>query len=575
MSHFLGWISLNQSEFINEKVQSALASRFSLLGGFVSNYVTPPFALFHADYISNRETGWLHIESSTVAALAGDLILADGNSQRHSELSQLSAALSSSGIESVLQTANGTFALCHYNIQTSRLVVATDSLGARPMYWYKTDGYLAFSTSFNLLAGMPGAPSGLDWQGITEQAAFCYPLSDRTLVKGIQVLRDGESLVVQGEVVSLIRYHRWEDCPVQELPASQYPQMFYDAFLACLSDRRSHGSSESAMLSGGLDSRCIVGGLLDLGLNVQGFNCSKDGWQDRVFAEKFAKRVNVPMTITDWTPDLIGLTAGESTANILLKVSALASGPSIFSGDGGGETLGFLMMQPDLMQLLNDGHLEKVFDQYAPSPTLSPWVLESDTFRSTASSARLGMKEEFERVGPLAPQKKMQHFLLRNDLRRHLHEYFERSHLHRSELMLPFYDKRILQLTLSIPAPLDGFLGHKFYYLWLSVFRAPVAEVPWQAYPGHQPCPLPVKQQTTTQWEGVSTVYKTRISPLRQQAIKRALQQIFASDAGVSAPRILIAALASKVGLTQSDHFFQQYLWITDIKARSRGLADT
>jgi len=49
--------------------------------------------------------------------------------------------------------------------------------------------------------------------------------------------------------------------------------------------------------------------------------------------------------------------------------------------------------------------------------------------------------------------------------------------------------------------PLDWCLRHKFYLKWLSLFPSPVAAVPWQAYPGHEPCPLPIPTELAYQWD--------------------------------------------------------------------------
>jgi hypothetical protein len=47
----------------------------------------------------------------------------------------------------------------------------------------------------------------------------------------------------------------------------------------------------------------------------------------------------------------------------------------------------------------------------------------------------------------------------------------------------------------------DLFVGHRLYYKWITHFKAPVAEIPWQAYPGHRPCPLPMPAGVLNQWE--------------------------------------------------------------------------
>jgi hypothetical protein len=90
-------------------------------------------------------------------------------------------------------------------------------------------------------------------------------------------------------------------------------------------------------------------------------------------------------------------------------------------------------------------------------------------------------------------------FLMHNDQRRHLTDYYENIDLRRVELHLPFFDADFLQAIYS--APIDGFLRHRLYNRWLQTFLPAIHEVPWQAYPGHEPCPLPVPEGLRYQWD--------------------------------------------------------------------------
>ena len=77
--------------------------------------------------------------------------------------------------------------------------------------------------------------------------------------------------------------------------------------------------------------------------------------------------------------------------------------------------------------------------------------------------------------------------------------HFENIDQHRLEFQLPFFDAQFVSSVLQ--TPLDWCLRHKFYVRWLSQFPRTVTEVPWQAYPGHEPCPLPVPAQLGYQWD--------------------------------------------------------------------------
>jgi asparagine synthase (glutamine-hydrolysing) len=116
-----------------------------------------------------------------------------------------------------------------------------------------------------------------------------------------------------------------------------------------------------------------------------------------------------------------------------------------------------------------------------------------------------GVHEELAGIHASDPGRSFHLFLMLNDQRRHLFDHFENIDLHRLEYHLPFFDSRFLELIVSVP--LDMCLGHGFYSRWLASFPPVVRQVPWQTYPGHEPCPLPVPPELGYQWEkGVSTL---------------------------------------------------------------------
>jgi hypothetical protein len=119
-------------------------------------------------------------------------------------------------------------------------------------------------------------------------------------------------------------------------------------------------------------------------------------------------------------------------------------------------------------------------------------------FEPLASAPRAGMARELASIRCLDPAKDLLVFLLENDQRRHLAGYYEDLDLNTVEYMLPFFDAVFLETAVSFP--IDDTLYHRLYNRWLSFLPGPAATVPWQAYVGHEACPLPLPQGGTTQW---------------------------------------------------------------------------
>jgi len=94
--------------------------------------------------------------------------------------------------------------------------------------------------------------------------------------------------------------------------------------------------------------------------------------------------------------------------------------------------------------------------------------------------------------------------------------------LHQLELQLPFFDSDFLETVLAVPVHLC--LCHAFYTKWLTLFPPVVTAVPWQTYPGHVPCPLPIPKRLHYQWtKGRNPALR---APLKRALARRAAEML-------------------------------------------------
>jgi asparagine synthase (glutamine-hydrolysing) len=556
MSHFAGLYSLEPGVAPPFRLSDALAAGLRSFGGTISTYSDQRLVLHHGHYLPGRAAGWTG--AGKVAALAGSLILDGGQPELD--------ALSSEDALSIISRANGTFALAQFEPESARLVLATDSLGARPLYWSRQGGVLIFSTAIRLIASLPGLRFEVDWPAVAEQGAFCYPLATRTSLIGVQVLRDGEVLTATPASVEVSRYHRWEETPQVEASAGQHADHLHQVFMEAVKDRCPAAGPVTSLLSGGLDSRCIAAALLDLGRTVEVWNLACAGWQDDVFAVQFAARAGLKLNRVQWTRDALAETPGLTTMGALRAATSKIEAPVTFSGDGGGETIGFLMNYESIMSLLREGRVEEAIRKYVKEVPVSKRVLGSALHRKIKDAPIEGMASEFAAMPGIAPQKALQLFLLRNDLRRHLHDYFEFSERHHTELLLPFYDRRVLEGAIRISPPLDRFLAHRLYYEWMKRFQAPVLDTPWQSYEGHEPCPLPIPPRVTAQKEALEPHRMLRGKDWMRLVLAEVWHEPLPHPTlrGLK-PAMLLTALQSLVSLKDASYHFREYLWVTGL----------
>jgi hypothetical protein len=70
--------------------------------------------------------------------------------------------------------------------------------------------------------------------------------------------------------------------------------------------------------------------------------------------------------------------------------------------------------------------------------------------------------------------------------------------LHGIEIVLPFMNRKVLALIMS--TPIEYCFEHKLYNKMMTLLPDWTKTVPWQSYPGHEPCPLPVPKDARDQW---------------------------------------------------------------------------
>jgi hypothetical protein len=170
---------------------------------------------------------------------------------------------------------------------------------------------------------------------------------------------------------------------------------------------------------------------------------------------------------------------------------------------------------------------------------------------------RQGIREELERLDCADRGRAFHLFVMLNDQRRHLASFFENIDVDRLEFHLPFFDADFLEPILS--SPIDGFLKHEFYMKWLEYFPPVTTSQPWQAYPGHVPCSLPVSQELRYQWGDrlyPDDFYKQAREALVRDTRIRLQSPEFPSTV-ISKRRLQIASWLTRFGIRNYDYLLE------------------
>jgi hypothetical protein len=491
------------------------------------------------------------------AALAGEPLLDAGegpHGSRRADLARLAEAHDAApagGRDALLARCEGTFSLCVHT-PAGGLLLATDKLGVRPLYYSVTEDAIVFSSALRVLETIQTTPRRIDFRGITERIVLGHPLGTRTPYEDIKILRDGQRLVARDGDLDVAQYFEWSRVPASPRSDDALLDEMHRTFLAAVACR-SRGPLAVSLLSGGLDSRCIAAALCSLGREVVAVNFSREGVQDAVYARAFADAAGV--RYRSYVKRLTGWTWGGLTATAIEDLAReVPTRPLVFSGDGGSVVVGHVNVNERIIAALRAGDVDAGIGLF-----LETWhprnrgIYRPSVSRVVRNAPIDGVREELERLGQLEPGRRFQAFLLTNRQRCNMHEHFENIDVRRADFLLPFFDARLLSLVVS--APVEPFLRHALYHRWLARFPTVVSSVPWQTYPGHASCPIAPAVRARDQWT-VSRRERTerqREDYEKSWAIARG--RVFPSE-HLDRARVLLCLAAHGLGLRDCSHVF-------------------
>jgi asparagine synthase (glutamine-hydrolysing) len=261
-------------------------------------------------------------------------------------------------------------------------------------------------------------------------------------------------------------------------------------------------------------------------------NFARPGTQDYFFGNDFAEKIgsihqSIPKERGDSVPDYSSLMAA-ALGRFHQDQWAAERPRLVWSGEGGSVLLGHVHLNESIVELMRAGKIDRAIEAYVereqidvPLKLFRPQILEC-----VRDVVVRGIRDELNEMHAKDAGRNFYLFLMRNDQRRKLTSHFENIDLHRLEFQLPFFDGAFLASVIA--TPLDRCLRHKFYLKWLSHFPPPVAAVPWQAYPGHAPCPLPIPTELAYQWD--DSYQADQDSSQKQNVIGQASELLRAAD---------------------------------------------
>ncbi len=510
------------------------------------------------------EPGVFQAPDGSFSLLCGEPLLGEAGHERgggrEQDVADLHRILSGGGYQ-VLRETRGVFSMAHAPHDGSRLVLVADHLAIRPLYVLQQPDFVFFSSRLSLLRDLTRPE--LDPRGAIEFAQFGYSLGKRTPLKGVARLEPAEVLEV-GPGRDLQSMHYWDWCT--EVPVSQdLPKIpdedVYEEFRQGIRLRLRSDHVTAAYLSGGLDSRAIVSVLRDLSVQVLTLNFSVPGAQDEVLSRLFSSAAKtfhafVPLTdpVSLWQGDWSFLFRKAWNELDGQQKEEVQRPGLVWSGDGGSVGVGGALMFDHIAEQMLAGDLGKAAQAIAGSPPRR--IIRQERLADLETIPLRGVQEALEAIDHPDPLRRYMVFLLFNDQRCHLDGHFETLDLHRLEFHLPFFDFAFMKKVMLIP--MERLRKHRFYHEWLQCFPAVAFSLPWQTYPGHLPCPLPLPSDVPDQWSGAGLLHSQRFlsrgarRTRREQLASMAFSDAFPKQV-IDRKRLLAAGLLHQLGIRDYD----------------------
>ena len=262
-------------------------------------------------------------------------------------------------LEHFVDELNGMFALAIWDAKRSRLVLARDRMGQKPLYYAETDaGGLVFGSEPKALLEHPEVARSLDPKGLARYLFYEYVPAPGSIWKGIKKLPPAHVLVWENGKITLSRYWRptW---PQPADPGEPFPdasESFWKEFRDAVSRHRRADVPIGLFLSGGIDSSSVAAAICELepARNVRTFSI---GFEDPSFDESthaklvaeylgtdHHEQVLSAKTVQDLIPDVAGWLDepfGDASvvATHLLSRFAREEVKVVLGGDGADELL--------------------------------------------------------------------------------------------------------------------------------------------------------------------------------------------------------------------------------------------
>jgi asparagine synthase (glutamine-hydrolysing) len=197
--------------------------------------------------------------------------------------------------EACVDHINGTFAAAIWNATEQTLLLITDHLSSYPLYFAQVGDLLVFGSGARAAAQAPGLPRAANTAAIAELVALEHLYGDKTLFDGVRLLLPGTVLRFHAGKLTQKRYVDYQFPEYYELLSEEHFIEEWKLRARQAIARQARGPAPlGVMLTGGLDSRTILGMLAGSDVEVRTITFGIPDCDDELSARAMAQALHLP-----------------------------------------------------------------------------------------------------------------------------------------------------------------------------------------------------------------------------------------------------------------------------------------
>lgn len=235
--------------------------------------------------------------------------------------------------EGTLKKLRGGFCGYLFDKGTKDLIVYTDQVAVKPVYYYIHGDKWMVSDHLDYMVKVLGHNRlHVEFQPLAAQymLTYGYMIDDTTFISGIHRLMPGKFLRVRKGQASVTRYHLIQDVPVamtEEEAVEKVDTAFREAVRREFDKDREYGYRHLVDLSGGLDSRMVSWVAHDMGYTDQvNITYCRAGYRDETISKQIALSLGheylfKPLDDAKWMYDIDEMTSQNSGAALYMGIT--------------------------------------------------------------------------------------------------------------------------------------------------------------------------------------------------------------------------------------------------------------